>query len=88
MDFKNDLLNNLSSINIKKGLTCSNVNCNSPNHRADIDKFTTDVLSSVENATYINIPPLKAPHQKTIPGWTEFVKPFKDDACFWHAIWV
>ena len=31
---------------------------------------------------------MKVPHQKTIPGWTEFVKPFKDDACFWHAIWV
>ena len=26
--------------------------------------------------------------QKKIPGWTELVEPKRQDALFWHAIWV
>ena len=25
---------------------------------------------------------------KVIPGWNDLVKPFKEDAMFWHSIWI
>ena len=24
---------------------------------------------------------------KVVPGWSESVKPFREDAMFWHAVW-
>ena len=24
---------------------------------------------------------------KVVPGWSEAVKPFREDAMFWHAVW-
>ena len=24
---------------------------------------------------------------KVVPGWSEAVKPFRDDAMFWHVVW-
>ena len=26
--------------------------------------------------------------QRTVPGWSESVKPFREEAYFWHQVWV
>ena len=28
------------------------------------------------------------PPRAPVPGWNEFVKPFRDDSIFWHSVWV
>ena len=29
-----------------------------------------------------------AKQQKSIPGWGEAVRPFREDAYFWHQVWL
>ena len=87
-NYNNDLSKNLSSIKISDGLLCNNLKCIDNLHREDIDNFASSVLNSIDNATSCNIPPVSSPHQKKVIGWNEYVKPFKDDANFYYAIWL
>lgn len=48
-------------------------------------------LKKMQNATEISLPSLsncrKKVRKKTRPGWNEEIKPFRDNAYFWHQIW-
>ena len=51
-------------------------------------KHLTDLIdTSVKN----NIPmsdPSKIVRNNTVPGWNDQVRPFREDAKFWSAIWI
>ena len=61
-------------------------------HRADSDIFMTAILDTID-ATAYNCLPVSNPHsersrsKKIVPGWSEFVKPFRDKAFFWSQVW-
>ena len=38
-------------------------------------------------ATELVIPVAKNNTKKGLPGWNEYVKPFKDKSIFWNDIW-
>ena len=51
------------------------------------------ILEYVESAAFESLPifcaqiPRSSLNKKTIPGWSEQVKPFRDKAMFWDQIW-
>jgi hypothetical protein len=56
-----------------------------------IDAYISDIISAIETSVGDNIPYTRPPQgkssKKVIPGWTELVEPFKQDAKFWYSIW-
>ena len=74
-------------------IQCRDVQCTLESHRDEADSFMISILNSVENAAFKSLPVSNAqmPHAKlkktTIPGWSYYVKPFKEKAVFWNAVW-
>ena len=55
-----------------------------------IDDYTREVLKAVDNSIE-SIAKKKRnniPEAKVVPGWSDLVKPFADEAKFWSAVWV
>ena len=47
-------------------------------------------MDAISNSVDSNIPFSNpgAPKRAPMPGFSEFVKPFREDSLFWHSIWV
>ena len=90
----NELKSNLEKFIVLDGLICNDVNCNDPNHLIDIDNVYSSLSESIDKSVKNNIPLSqnnsheKKYHDYVISGWNEYVKPFREDAKFWHSIWV
>ena len=71
--------------------TCTDVHCSNQAHCDEIDKFARDILSCIESAAFETLPIVKqgqSKKEKNIhAGWSEEVKPFRDNAYFWSQIW-
>ena len=79
-------------------LTCSDPCCSETGHSQERDSFVLDLMSTVIETSHDTIPMSKGktghddpsrncPIWKSIPGWTEHVYPYKEDAAFWHSVW-
>lgn len=61
---------------------------------SEIDSFTVDVLDTIDHAAEatLTMPVYKSNQFKSnndiLPGWNTLVKPSKNDAGFWHNIWI
>ena len=79
----------LRYVQIPACANCKNVHCKDTNHVTDIDDYATNILeiqdisikSVIMKSSKSNAKP------KVVPGWSEAVKPFREDAMFWHAVW-
>ena len=71
-------------------VTCTDVKCKNPEHCELVDKLTCDVLGAVQTAADISLPCPggvgNVGRKSLIPGWSDAVKPFKDNAFFWHQV--
>ena len=90
--YKYKLDDNLSSIMVPTQITeCTDPHCKNEEHMEAIDWFSTEVLGAVQRAGEAALPFPKAgcskKGMKATPGFEVKVKPFKEDAYFWHAIW-
>ena len=69
--------------------SCKNVHCQDTGHRDDLDKFTLDVLETIqtvaEEVLPVPTPSNRAPSIR--PGWLDEVKQYKETAYFWHQVW-
>ena len=89
--FKAILNRRITDMNVENytSVNCDNVHCNDNLHFSDIDNLTVRFLNTIqdtaEETLYI---PTGKKHKKVIPGWTDYVKPFKDNALFWNSIWI
>ena len=79
----------------KASLNCTNVKCERLDHKQALDDYIVDILDQIESCSKINIP-YKNPNFRTkgtaskrnqVPGWKEFVDPFKQEARFWYQEW-
>ena len=87
--YRNDLSSKLNNCNFTPGIICNNPMCSSIDHHHDIDVYCDYILNSIDSAVNSHIPSCSAPVNNHVkPGWSEFVKPFKDDARFWYSIWI
>ena len=84
---------NLSNIQVPESLPCKDVKCRDSDHCKDADEFITSVLECVDSAATSSLPSPSPPSssstsRQNVPGWKEFVKPFKENAYFWHQVWI
>jgi hypothetical protein len=59
----------------------------------NLDIFTMELLETMQEVAEENLPiPAgggnNTKSKKLIPGWREVVSPFREDAYFWHQIWL
>ena len=79
-------------------LNCKHVHCTHLHHKIDIDSYATCIMDCISTAVEANIPHTfprantnnaeNKNNRSNVPGWSEYVKPFRDDSVFWHSIWV
>ena len=93
--FKYDLGMQLSSVVLPdECLQCNNNKCVDQCHRDQIDLYAYSIMEIISNAVNNNIPLSKVEGDKSnlsappVPGWSEFVKPYRDDALFWKGVWL
>ena len=89
--FKFDLGQCLSTIQLHNDcLQCTDLKCHNPLHREQIDSYAFNVLEAISVAVNNNIP-FSNPNSSVsppVPGWSQYVKPFRDDAMFWKSVWI
>ena len=55
-----------------------------------LEEYTMQVMESIETAGKECLPIVggsKAGNKNPVPGWTEHVKPYKDESMFWDGVW-
>ena len=90
--YKISLEESLSQLSIPDSVkTCTDVHCQLVSHKDDLDQYTLAVLDTVQQVAEASLPtPVVKGARKgtpTVPGWVSEVKPFRDNAFFWHQIW-
>ena len=97
MSYYDELDERLAQLPPPQSLFCSDPLCKDSSHSEERDGYVLDVMSSLIEVSHLTIPMSGGGKGKTdsncpvttcIPGWEEEVKPFKDDAVFWHSVWV
>ena len=79
-----------SLISITNPVICPNVNCNDLECKNKIDNFTTDILYAINSSCDMFIPKNidNQNNDNSVPGWNNYVKPFKNDSIFHFNLWV
>ena len=87
----------MSYLRVPHSLSCTNPSCKEEDHSSERDDMLLDMMGCIIEASHATLPMSGGrkpkgdglqPVQKTMPGWTEFVEPRRQDALSWHAIWV
>ena len=88
--YRDNLRQSLENINIfAAAFSCQNVNCSDPDHIAVIDEYTSKLTSVIDDTVTRNIPASSGQHKNCeIVGWNQYVKPYRDEAKFWHSVWT
>ena len=77
----------LSGIQISNDLVeCKDKMCDKLDHRMEIDCIADELIQCCLSAAETAIPKVKK--SKCIPKWNEIAKQEKDNALFWHSIWI
>ena len=92
LDYRDELCRKLQDLNIPLSITnCHDVLCKNELHKSATDELILDILLSIETSANAHIPKPKvnsSQHKPNIPNWKNEIEPFKDDAIFWHSIWL
>jgi len=88
--YKNCLLQNLSDLDIPfTALLCRNVMCSDPSHTAALQSLASSIAAACVTAALSSIPQTNNRQESgRIPGWNDFVAPYRSKSLFWHNIWV
>ena len=94
--YTNCLYEKLSSLQLPESLLCSDPHCQNDTHSLERDNLVIDMMSQVIESSHQYIPTSSgkssrkhsdSPIDKSIPGWKDIVKPYKDEAKFWYGVW-
>ena len=85
-----DLCSRVENIDLPhNAILCRNAKCRDSSHIKHLDDLMEQVLSALEDAAKRNLPIPEAKSGKMrIPEWKEDVAPLKENAHFWHSVWV
>ena len=91
LQYKNVLGSKLDSISCSPScVECTDFHCRT--HTEDMEEYTMQVLEAIELAGKECLPSVGKPsfvgRRDPIPGWSEHVKPYKDESLFWFSIWL
>lgn len=70
--------------------SCQDSRCNKENHTDDCDDFLVSILDTIKITADTSLPcsrPMNKKHSR-IANWDNEVKPFKENAMFWHSVWL
>ena len=71
-------------------LSCRNLQCHNPTHIAQLTALYSYMIDSCLKASWETIPcsgRSKSTNKRAIPGFSEFCKPRRDNALYWHQLW-
>ena len=85
-NYKNTLDIKLNAIDLNNLVHCTDINCNSTEHRYCIDKLCKHIIDCCLGAADQCIPLVKS-SDKIIPGWNNHAKQEREQSLFWHWIW-
>ena len=90
LHYKETLKEKLVLIDIQPELLgCRNLHCK--DQEDSLEEYTMQVLESIEKADKECLPTVGGAtlgKKKPIPGWSEHVRPYKDESMFWHSTWL
>ena len=88
-DYTNIVDEKLRTTHIPDCVNCRNIHCKDISHVHDIDEYAMEILKIVDDniKAIVRKKTNKTTKIKIVPGWNDEVKPFQEDAMFWHAIW-
>ena len=90
-NFNEHLHSLLAEINVNEEISkCENVHCKDPSHIQATDDLIVNVLDAIDTSAAENLHNVVQNSKKKkspMPGWSEFIQPFKENAFFWHKVW-
>ena len=91
-NYTSTLQEKLQAIQVPLSLNCQDVHCQRSEHSVDRDNMVVDILTAVVETSYTALPLYGSKGggrgNKSVPGWVADVRPFQEDARYWHGIWV
>ena len=83
-------MQNLSDLDIPySALLCRNVMCSEPSHTIALNGLAASIATACIRAASSAIPQTKNKREsRSIPGWNDFVGPYRTKSLFWHDIWA
>ena len=70
---------------------CNDTHCQDKSHISCMDEFMTNILETINMCAMKSLPILEGKERikkNPIACWQQEVQPFKDDALFWHSVWI
>ena len=92
--YKLDMELRLQSLTIPYSLHCSDPLCRDISHSTERDTHVLDILCNVVESSHTKLPlaggrrAVPGRSGGNIPGWNENVEQFRQDALFWHSVWI
>jgi exonuclease III len=88
--YKTLLSQNLAALDIPyTAILCRNVMCSDPSHSAAVKDLASSIATACIKAASLSIPQTNNRQESgRIPGWNDFVAPYRSKSLFWHNIWV
>ena len=87
-----ELEEKLKTLDIPTCLGCTDIHCSKSSHVDKVDEHMCKILQVVEECCKDNLPTPTARKSKQkknrIASWYEEVQPYKENAQFWHAVWL
>ena len=68
-------------------LFCRDGHCSSQTHIDSLDQLCEDVMGCISVAVEENIPHSNSTGYTPVPGWSQYVQPYKERSVFWSAVW-
>jgi hypothetical protein len=88
VNYQETVTSKLSSLSLPVDvIECGNLYCSDTKHHSFIDSYCNDIISVLDNASHC-IPQTCISNKYRVPGWNDFIKPYKQESIFWHRLWV
>ena len=69
---------------------CLDVHCHNADHHYESDDYLNVILQTIKSTAEKCLPSSRGTCDKKkigIPNWNDEIKPFKEKAMCWHAVW-
>ena len=89
MSYHESLRTYLSEISLPtEVLLCHNTVCCHAEHDEKLSLYARNILEACLLAGETHIPVTRPASTARVPGWTEYVAPYREKSLFWHHIWA
>lgn len=70
-------------------LLCCDLHCHKTSHYQALNAFANDIIHGCISAGECAIPhTMSREESRCVPGWSDYVQPFRDKSMFWHKLWA